>query len=431
MVPVPEHIEKQMIFQQRLWEPALLEQIALVCSKCSYRGAAEISNGLLRRNEADAFSYRTLQDTICREGKLIEEKTRETADQALETQGFDPVTGHLRAGVTLPGTLTNPQIPDGEKEKVIEKMKEALEKYNGTTEIAEEQIKWENVVEHVESMPEHTVVLCVDDVGVHHQKESRRIPEEKPEGSDSPTWKKDARSGKTTAETTVVYLRAKEGVYRFAAETVLRAVLTALGYLLYWGMLNDRELLIFSDGARNIKNVIEDVFSFRPYTLDLDWYHLRKHCYEVFTMALTGGAANKKRNETIRYHFEKRLFAGNIEEALEYLEGLDPDIIKNQKKIEEIKGYIGRKREGIYVYAMRKQLGLINSSNQGEKSNDLVVAQRCKHNGMSWTYGGLNGMRNIKLLILNQEMDWYTAQRITFQPVALSPKIACQYDQVA
>lgn len=358
------------------------------------------------------------------------DRIRDMADKELGIYGFDPITGKLQTGSTLPETLTNPKIPDGEQGRMLGEMKEALEKYNATTEIAQEQIKWENVVEHIENIPEHTVVLCVDDVGVHHQKESRQTTKEPSKEAAEP-WKKDARSGKTTAETTVIYLRAKEGVYRFAAETVLRAVLTALGYLLHWGMLNDRELLIFSDGARNIKNVIEDVFSFRPYSLNLDWYHLRKHCYEVFTMALTGGAAHKERNEKIRYHFEKRLFAGNIEAAIEYLDGLDPGIIKNQKKIEEIKGYLDRKREGIYVYAMRKQLGLVNSSNQGEKSNDLVVAQRCKHNGMSWTYEGLNGMRNIKLAILNQETNWYTTKMLSFHPVALSSKIECQYDQVA
>lgn len=408
-----------------------MEQIIRVCSKCSYRDAMEILNGLLRRNEVDIFSYRTLQDTICREGELMAGRIRDMADKELEIHGFDPKTGHLREGSTLPGTLVNPKIPKGEQEQMLEEMKKALERYNATTEIEEEQIKWENVVERIEDMPGHTVVLCVDDVGVHHQKESRQTTKEKPEEAAGSSWKKDARSGKTTAETTVIYLRAKEGIYRFAAETVLRAVLTVLGYLLYWDMLNDRELLIFTDGARNIKSVIEDVFSFRPYSLNLDWYHLRKHCYEVFTMALTGGAANKKRNEKIRHHFEKRLFAGNIEAAMKYLDELDPCIIKNQKKIEEIKGYIERKREGIYVYAMRKQLGLINSSNQGEKSNDLIVAQRCKHNGMSWTYEGLNGMRNIKLTILNQEMNWCTTKMLTFHPVALTPKVVCQYDQVA
>lgn len=130
----------------------------------------EISNGFLRRNETDVFSYRTLRDTIYREGELMADRIRDMADQELERYGFDPVTGHLRAGVRLPERVTSPKIPDGENEKMLEKMKEEMERYNATTEITEEQIKWENVVGHIENMPEHTVVLCVDDVGVHHQK---------------------------------------------------------------------------------------------------------------------------------------------------------------------------------------------------------------------------------------------------------------------
>jgi hypothetical protein len=39
----------------------------------------------------------------------------------------------------------------------------------------------------------------------------------------------------------------------------------------------------------------------------------------------------------------------------------------------------------IPVYAVRRQLGLRNSSNRGEKANDLLVAARQKHNGMSWS----------------------------------------------
>lgn len=141
-VPVPEHIEKQLIFQQRLWEPSLLEQIIRVCSKCSYRDATEILNGLLRRNEVDIFSYRTLQDTICREGELMAGRIRDMADKELEIHGFDPKTGHLREGSTLPGTLVNPKIPKGEQEQMLEEMKKTLERYNATNEIEEEQIKW-------------------------------------------------------------------------------------------------------------------------------------------------------------------------------------------------------------------------------------------------------------------------------------------------
>jgi hypothetical protein len=45
----------------------------------------------------------------------------------------------------------------------------------------------------------------------------------------------------------------------------------------------NRHLYIFSDGAQNIRKNIEAFFSFCPYTLMLDWYHLEKKMTERFS----------------------------------------------------------------------------------------------------------------------------------------------------
>lgn len=429
-VEVPGAIEEGMYFEQRLWDPALLSEVMTACAKSSFRDAEDISNGLLRREKADCFSFRTLQDTVCREGKLAEIEMFRMAGMELKMYGFDPKTGKPMDGVTLSDTLTSPKISEDNRKVMAERMEEAAAKYNETTEDPEEQVRWETVAENVGNIPGDTVILCVDEVGVHQQKGTRGDGDAGSKHEKS-AKKKDAREGRHYEETTVVYLRAREGSYRFAAGDVLSAVLMAFGFMLHWNMLQDRDLMIFSDGARNIKNVIHDVFSFRPYTLNLDWFHLRKHCYEVLTMALVGGLKNKERNEEIRYHFDKRLFAGNIEEAKRYLDDLDPSTIKNSGKIEELKKYLDSKSYGIYPYAVRKEMGIINSSNQGEKSNDLVVAQRCKHNGMSWTGSGITGMRNINLVILNNETAWYETHRLSFNPIPLSAKVLEQYQEVA
>lgn len=145
--------------------------------------------------------------------------------------------------------------------------------------------------------------------------------------------------------------------------------------MLRMNLLDNRDLVIFTGGARNIKDAVERIFSFREYTINLDWYHLQKHCYECLTMALYGGANNKQRNESIRHYFDKILFVGKVEEAKKYLDSLDKAFIKNQKMIDEIKTYLDRKKEYIYIYAIRKGLKVVSSSNQGEKSSDLIVAE--------------------------------------------------------
>ena len=429
-VSVPQTVEGALAFSQRLWDPALLSQAMLACAGSSFRDAGDVLNGLLRRGEGERLSYRTLQDTVRREGGNAEGEIERMAGRELRMYGFDPGTGRPLEGVTLSETLTNPPTSEADREEMARRMEEAAAKYNESVGDPDEQVRWDAVAESVDTIPDNTVVMCVDEVGVHQQKDTRENGDPGASAR-SKGRKKDARVGRHYEETTVVYLRAREGSYRFASGDVLSAVLMAFGFMLHWNMLQGRDLMIFSDGAQNIRKVVEDVFSFRPYTLNLDWFHLRKHCYEVLTMALHGGIKNRERNDEIRYHFDKRLFAGNKEAAKSYLDGLDPSVVRKPEKIEELKKYLDRKEDGIYPYAVRKVLGVINSSNQGEKSNDLVVAQRCKHNGMSWTACGIKGMRNINLLILNGESAWYETHTLEFKPVPLSKKVMEQYQGVA
>ena len=82
-----------------------------------------------------------------------------------------------------------------------------------------------------------------------------------------------------------------------------------------------------------------------------------------------------------------------------------------------------------YCYAMRKELGLINSSNQGEKSNDILVAQRQKHNGMSWVVDGSSALGHIKQIEINEESGYfYKTGKITFEPVELTKTIQEKYN---
>lgn len=124
------------------------------------------------------------------------------------------------------------------------------------------------------------------------------------------------------------------------------------------------------------------------------------------------------------------LFVGKVEEAKKYLDSLDKTFIKNQKMIIEIKAYLDRKKEHIYIYAIRKGLKVVNSSNQGEKSNDLIVAERCKHNGMSWCENGVRGIYSIMPLNLNGEKLWFDKNELSFSPTPHSIKIAQQYNTI-
>jgi hypothetical protein len=109
------------------------------------------------------------------------------------------------------------------------------------------------------------------------------------------------------------------------------------------------------------------------------------------------------------------LWAGNVDEAIEYLNGTDPKSIKSGYWLGELTGYLERKRPQIVCYALRDCLGLRNSSNRVEKANDMIVAQRQKHNGMSWSTEGSGALAAINMVLLNNEMEqWLYTHTLSF-----------------
>ena len=81
--------------------------------------------------------------------------------------------------------------------------------------------------------------------------------------------------------------------------------------------------------------------------------------------------------------------------------------------------YLTRNRPMIPVYAVRKRLGLRNSSNRGEKANDLMVANRQKHKGMSWSKSGSVALASVTALKQNKEYkQWFRERDIKFKLVA-------------
>jgi hypothetical protein len=68
---------------------------------------------------------------------------------------------------------------------------------------------------------------------------------------------------------------------------------------------------------------------------------------------------------------------------------------------------------------VRKELGLCNSSNRGEKSNDLVVSKRQKHNGMSWSKSGSVALASLTGVARNgEDKRWFKTGKIAFKLAA-------------
>ena len=189
-----------------------------------------------------------------------------------------------------------------------------------------------------------------------------------------------------------------------------------LAFLLSNGLLENKRLLFITDGATNIREHIAKFFGFRQYTLLLDWLHLKKKCKEYLSMALKGG---KDEKTAVRNALLGMLWVGNVEDAKNYIRKLDDKLLKNKGKAEEMVAYLERKKDFIPCYAMRKALGLRNSSNPVEKANDIRVAKRQKHHGMFWSPGGSAALAVISAVYSNGELSqWLNERTLNFRMAA-------------
>ncbi len=102
-----------------------------------------------------------------------------------------------------------------------------------------------------------------------------------------------------------------------------------------------------------------------------------------------------------------------------YVQQLPADKIKDRSQLEKLINYSERHREEIPCYALRHALRLRNSSNRGEKANDLCVADRQKHRGMSWSPDGSVALTSTTTLGRNHELDrWCATGELSMQWVA-------------
>jgi RIO-like serine/threonine protein kinase len=134
---------------------------------------------------------------------------------------------------------------------------------------------------------------------------------------------------------------------------------------------------------------------------------------------LSSGLKGRKiRNEVLR-HLMPLLWNGLIDDAIEYLENLDHKLIKDQSNIIKLIEYLKRNYNYIPCYSVRKKLGLRNSSNVGEKMNDLIISERQKHNGMSWSKDGSICLAGLSALIKNNESErWFADEYLEFNLAA-------------
>jgi hypothetical protein len=174
----------------------------------------------------------------------------------------------------------------------------------------------------------------------------------------------------------------------------------------------ERRLLVLGDGASWIRTWFEGL-GIDSKAMVLCWWHLRKRCYE--SMSSAGGSKDRRRA------FEKellgQLWRGEVEAAIGLLRGAS-EWVRNPSAVEELIGYLEKRRAYIPDYEQRQRAGLWIASTRVEKYNDWAVSGRCKHRGMSWSPAGVLALAALEAARRNGELDeWRRARELPERPV--------------
>jgi len=412
------------------------KEIALIygATEESYRKASALLNRT-RHQEDGGTPSRTIRETTEHEGLMIQDHLEQKSRMIFQEHGFTP-EGQPQSSMIdifsprtpieeeedLKETLTPDIVPDPCQIDILtDPLADADAKDAVETSVDGVGIKALNELVSARGLSDQSridmlknpvsyedakdaVNISVDDVGAKKQKETR---EQSPHGP--PSKKKRAY-----VHNTVIHVEHRDKFYILNGYGVGYLLRLLLAFLLHNRLLG-HTFVFFVDGHSLYSLVIQFFSWYLNISVILDWYHLRKKCRELLSMALKG---SKIRNAALG-KLMPLLWYGLVDQAIDYLSTIPEAQIKNQDELIHLMTYLGKNRPMIPVYAVRRELGLRNSSNRGEKANDLLVAERQKHHGMSWSKSGSVALASVTALKKNKTYKmWFQERKLEFKLVS-------------
>ena len=254
--------------------------------------------------------------------------------------------------------------------------------------------------------PESTVEISPDAVFCKKQKEMRKEnPDLLPESK--------TKSERKTVSTCCATVEFKNKRITLAARAYMplcmavAAVLSANRLLgMHACLLSDGETKLRDDFMPALRKVVASLHHV------LDWYHLAKRCAALLSSACKGkDIRNMHKNEILRF-----LWFGCVDSAIDYVKAIPDGDLKSPKHRDTLVEYLSKRKGQIPVYAVRRQLGLPNSSNAVEKANDRLVSTRQKGKGMSWSQDGSSALAMIRMTTRNgQTRLWLDERKISLE----------------
>ena len=380
--------------KQRLQSGGFRELYLDLAGNLSYRSAASTLNRLLHRENDSRIKVSTLEDRIESQGDSLSESYMQKADDILCHNGIEDPDGLITLQSHVPAPVLNPDLPELLDESALRKL---IADYNRKVD-TDRALKYDGLACRIEPSSERCCYISVDDVGVRFQKERRKGK-----------YKKDRKF----IENTVIHVQVGNLQYTITSTAMRDAFKLLTAFLLDNGLMEGYRLVFFTDGAVRIREYIGKYFGFRQHTVILDWLHLQKKCNEFLSMAIKGTKAEKG---DIKRELASILWTGNVDRAMAFISSIKNCNIKNAQSLDGLKEYIVRKGPCLTCYAIRHELGLRVSSNRVEKANDMVVASRQKHNGMSWSTKGSGALAIITAARINGELQhWIETGDIKFK----------------
>ncbi len=230
----------------------------------SFRKTSALINRV-RHQEEGGTPFRTLQAITDQEGSLLQAHRAQKTGRIFQAHRFTP-EGVPQA--ILPDLLTlNPSSLEDA----------GLKEHLSTSDLSE---SWQtsildNPVVYEDS--KQATNISIDDVGTKKQKEQREN-----KTPDPPPKKK-----REYVQNTVIHVEKDGQSYLLNGDGVGCVLRTLLAFLLHNHLLRNT-LVFFVDGHSLYSEVIQFLSWHKNLSVILDWYHLKKKCQELWSMAMKG-----------------------------------------------------------------------------------------------------------------------------------------------
>ena len=227
--------DKHLSPKERIFSWSIQRYTIELSTDTTFRKTEKYENWFLHRDGSGAFHHRTIADFIERTGMSFNEAIDRHVSEILEANNFNPESALPNNPESLPDSVRKPDvIPDKE---IKEEIEARTREYNATHEEFPITVIPDNFVPEL-SRSGKIVLISIDDVLVKHQKDERS------------SW--FVKMKKNVANT-VIHIQADGKGYILNAVGIKQAFRILVAFLLENNLLEDRQLVFLSDGAKVLK----------------------------------------------------------------------------------------------------------------------------------------------------------------------------------